>query len=197
MNVAIYARVSTTDQNCAMQLRELRDYATRQGWIVYHEYTDCGVSGWNPSRPKLNALMKDAAAKRFDAVLCWKLDRFGRSLQQVIANVQTLTGFGVRFIATTQSIDSDQNSPMGRFLLHLFASLAELERGVILERVHAGIANAKAKGTRSGNPFGRPRATFNRDKALKLRAEGNSVRMIAGKLGVSPMTVQRCIKTHI
>src|SRR5262249_43759430 len=142
MNVALYARVSTTDQNCAMQLREMRDYAARQGWTIAAEYTDCGVSGWNPSRPKLNTLMKDASKKRFDAVLVWKLDRFGRSLQQVIGNVQMLTTCGVRFVAVTQSIDSDQNSPMGRFMLHLFASLAELERGMILERVTAGIANA-------------------------------------------------------
>jgi DNA invertase Pin-like site-specific DNA recombinase len=191
MNIAIYARVSTTDQNCEMQLREMREHAARQGWTIVAEYTDCGVSGWNPSRPKLNSLMKDASRRKFDAVLVWKLDRFGRSLQQVIGNVQTLSTYGVRFISTTQSIDSDQNSPMGQFMLHLFAALAELERGIILERVAAGIANAKAK----GKQFGRPRAVFSRDRAVQLHAEGQSVRAIAGKLGVSPMTVQRCIKT--
>ncbi len=192
MKVALYARVSTMDQDCAMQLREMREFVARQGWTIAREYVDRGESGSKASRPRLNALMADAARKRFGAVLVWKLDRFGRSVAQVLANVTLLDSYGVRFVSVTQSIDSDHGSPMGRFLLHLFASLAELERGMILERVNAGIANAQALGKHCG----RPRKVFRRDEAIRLHAAGESVRMIASKLGVSSMTIQRCIKTH-
>lgn len=133
MNIAIYARVSTTDQNCAMQLRELRDYAGRQGWQVFQEYLDHGISGAKATRPALGRLMADARMKRFDAVVVWKIDRFGRSVSQLVENVQLLDSCGVRFIAITQGIDTDQRNPCGRLLLHILASLAEFERETILD----------------------------------------------------------------
>jgi predicted site-specific integrase-resolvase len=86
--VAIYARVSTTDQNCEMQVRELREYAVRRGWNVSSEYVDTGWSGAKVSRPELDRLMRDAALRRFDAVLVWKLDRFGRSLRHCLDGIR-------------------------------------------------------------------------------------------------------------
>jgi DNA invertase Pin-like site-specific DNA recombinase len=185
MAIAIYARVSTTDQDCSMQLRELRDYAQRQGWHIFHEYVDHGVSGAKATRPALTRLMTDARLKRFDAVVVWKLDRFGRSLPQLIENVQQLDSFGVRFIAMTQGIDTDQRNPAGRLLLHILASLAEFERDTIIERVRAGIATAQARGTHCG----RPQRVFRRDEAVRLRDSGMSWRAVAEKLGVPVMTV--------
>lgn len=184
MNVAIYTRVSTLDQDPAMQARELRAYVERQGWTVHQEYSDRGVSGAKASRPALNRLMKDARLKRFDAVLVWKLDRFGRSLPQLIENVQALDSCGVRFLAVTQSIDTDQRNPCGRLLLHLLAAMAEFERETILERVRAGMANAKAE----GKHIGRPARVFNRDRVVKLRDAGKSWRAISAELGIPVMT---------
>jgi putative DNA-invertase from lambdoid prophage Rac len=185
MNTAIYARVSTEDQACAMQLRELREYAARCGWMVGGEYVDRGVSGAKANRPALKKLMNDARMRRFDAVIVWKLDRFGRSVQQLIENVQALDRSGVRFVSVTQGIDTDEKNPCGRLLLHLLASLAEFERETILERVRAGIANAKAEGKHCG----RPARVFDRAKAMELRNGGLSWRVIAKKLHVPVMTV--------
>jgi DNA invertase Pin-like site-specific DNA recombinase len=87
---AIYARVSTQEQNCEMQVRELREYAVRRGWNVSAEYVDTGWSGTKASRPQLDQLMKDAALRRFDAVLVWKLDRFGRSVRNCLDGIEAL-----------------------------------------------------------------------------------------------------------
>ena len=174
-----------------MQLRELRDYCARQHWDVHQEYVDKGVSGAKANRPALKRLMTDARLRHFDGVMVWKLDRFGRSLQQLIENVQALDSYGVRFISSTQGIDTDQRNPCGRLLLNILGSLAEFERDTILERVRSGIANAQAKGVHCG----RPRKVFRRDEARRLHAAGVSIRDIAEKFGVSPMTVQRCTKT--
>ncbi len=173
-----------------MQLREMREYAARQGF-EFEEYIDKGISGAKANRPALKRLMADARLKRFDAVVTWKLDRFGRSLQQLIENVQLLDTYSVRFISLTQGIDTDQRNPCGRLLLHILASLAEFERDTIIERVRCGIKNAKASGTHCG----RPRLVFQRDEAMKLYADGVSLRDIAAKMDVSAMTIQRCIKT--
>src|SRR5258708_6292839 len=105
MRAAIYARVSTTDQNCEMQLRELREYVLRRGWQPASEYVDTGWSGAKASRPEFNRLIHDAGQRRVDVILCWKLDRFGRSLLHCKPALQELQGDGVRFIATSQNID--------------------------------------------------------------------------------------------
>jgi putative DNA-invertase from lambdoid prophage Rac len=194
MNIAIYARVSTSDQDCSMQLRELRDYAGRQGWQVFQEYVDDGISGAKATRPALDRLMSDAAQKRFDAVVVWKIDRFGRSVGQLVQNVQLLDKtYGVRFIAITQGIDTDQRNPTGKLLLHILAALAEFERETILERVHAGIAAAKANGTHCGRPL----RTFRRDEAARLRNEGMSWRAIAAKLDVPVSTLMDGVRKGV
>src|SRR5579864_9681306 len=142
IRAVIYARVSTTDQNCEMQVRELREYAARRGWQVSAEYIDTGWSGAKASRPELDRLMKDAAFRRFDAVLVWKLDRFGRSVRNCLDGIESLRTNGVRFLAVSQSIDTDESNPTARLLLHILASVAEFERELIRERVRAGIKSA-------------------------------------------------------
>jgi putative DNA-invertase from lambdoid prophage Rac len=173
MKIALYARVSTNDQNCKMQLTELRDYAAT-GW-----------SGAKASRPELNRLMADARKRRFDAVLVWKLDRWGRSVADSIKSIQELTSLGVRFVAVTQNIDTDESNPMARFLLHIMAAFAELEREIIRERVVAGVKAARA----NGKQLGRPKRVFRRDEAVRLREAGMSWRKIAAELGVPVTTV--------
>ena len=111
MRCALYARVSTTDQNCEMQLRELREYIARREWKIAGEYVDTGFSGAKASRPALDRLMADAAERKFDCVVVWKLDRFGRSVLNLSQQIAALTSYGIRFIATTQGLDTDQSNP--------------------------------------------------------------------------------------
>ena len=106
----------------------LRDYAASRGWQVFAEYVDTGWSGARASRPQLDRLLQDARARRFDAVLVWKLDRWGRSVADSIHSIQELVSLGIRFLAVTQNLDTDETNPMSRFLLHILAAFSELER---------------------------------------------------------------------
>jgi putative DNA-invertase from lambdoid prophage Rac len=170
-----------------MQVRELREYVARRGWQVTDEYVDTGWSGAKASRPELDRLMKDARQRRFDAVLVWKLDRWGRSLVASLQSVQELASMGVRFVAITQNIDTDQSNPMSRFMLHIFGAFAEFEREMIRERVCAGVRNAKRK----GKQLGRKRVVFDRDRARQMHLAGDSVRVIAAALQVGRGTMHR------
>jgi putative DNA-invertase from lambdoid prophage Rac len=185
MIVAIYARVSTLDQSCEMQIHELRQYVAKQSWQVFAEYLDTGFSGAAASRPRLDQLLRDARLQKFEGVLVWKLDRWGRSVAHCVRSIQELVSLGIRFLSPTESIDTGADSPMSKFLMHLFAAFAEMERGIIRERVCAGVRAAKARGTR----LGRPRRVFRRDEALKLRAEGMSWRNVAKTLNLPMSTV--------
>jgi DNA invertase Pin-like site-specific DNA recombinase len=205
MKAAIYARVSTTDQKCELQLNELREYVSRHGWENAGEYVDEGWSGVKASRPEFDRLMQDAGKRRFDVALCWKLDRFGRSLWNCKAALQQLAAHGVRFIATTQNIDTDESNPASRFLLHMLMAAAEFERELIRERAAAGLkryrhdysAGRVGKETRSRSgknlPVGRPRRVFDRQRVAALRAQGLSYRQIAGKLSLGEGTVRRVL----
>src|SRR5215831_19095516 len=185
MKVAIYARVSTADQNCEMQLRELREYINRRDWKVAGEYVDSGFSGAKASRPALHRLMADAAKRKFDCVAVWKIDRFGRSVLHLNQQIAALTSYGVRFIATSQSLDTDEKNPTSRLLLQILASVAEFEREMIRERTLSGIKAAQA----AGKVVGRPRRIFRRDEVVRLRDEGGlSWRAIGKKLGIPAMT---------
>ena len=185
MVVAIYARVSTSDQSCEMQLHELRQYVVRQGWEVFAEYVDTGFSGAQTSRPELDRLMQDARLCRFEAVLVWKLDWWGRSVAHCVRTIQDLVALRIRFLSPNEAIDTGIESPILRFLLHLLAAFAEMEHEIIRERVRAGVRAAKAKGT----SLGRPRRVFRRDEARRMRAEGLSWRRIARILQVPMSTV--------
>ena len=170
-----------------MQLRELREYCQRRGWDIAGEYVDTGWSGAKASRPELDRLMNDAALRRFDAVLVWKLDRFGRSVRNCLDGIEALRTHGVRFLAVSQSIDTDESNPTARLLLHILASVAEFERELIRERVRAGIKSAKHK----GKPLGRRRVVFDRGKARDMHNAGASVREIASALRVGAGTIHR------
>jgi len=192
MRTALYARVSTTDQNCELQLRELREYAARRDWRVATEYVDTGWSGAKANRPELDRLMRDAALRRFDAVLVYKLDRFGRSVRNCLDGIEALGAHGVRFLAVSQSIDTDHANPTARLLLHILASVAEFERELIRERVCAGVRNAK----QNGKQLGRKRVVFNRDRARAMRKSGATLREIASALEIGRGTVQRFLSQN-
>jgi DNA invertase Pin-like site-specific DNA recombinase len=188
ITAAIYVRVSTLDQKHDLQLTELRDYAARNGWDVT-EYSD-KMSGTKARRPGLDRLMEDARMKRFDVLMVWKMDRFGRSLKDLITNILLLDGYGIRFIALTQAIDTDKKNPASRFMMHILAAVAEFEREMIVERVRAGVAEAQ----RQGKHCGRPKKIFRRDQALAMRAAGKSLRAIAKALEVPLSTVADALR---
>src|ERR1035438_6007296 len=128
MIVAIFSRVITSDRSCAMQLHELRLYVAKQGWQVFAEYVDTGFSGAVASRPRLDQLLRDARLQKFEGVLVWKLDRRGRSVAHCVRSIQELVSLGIRFLTPTESTTTGADSPMSKFLLHLFAAFAEMER---------------------------------------------------------------------
>jgi putative DNA-invertase from lambdoid prophage Rac len=182
---AIYARVSTELQSCDLQLRELREYAQRRGWKVAGEFIDKGISGTKASRPALDRLMASARLRRFDTVLVWKLDRWGRSVVDSIRSIQELVSLGIRFIAVTQNIDTDESNPMSRFFLHVMSAFAEMEVSLIRERTIAGVRAARA----NGKTLGRPKRIFARDEVARLRdKQGLSWRAIAKELKIPVMT---------
>jgi DNA invertase Pin-like site-specific DNA recombinase len=185
--IVLYARVSTSGghQDPEMQLRELREYAERRGWEIVETYTDTGVSGSKDSRPALNRLMAGACQRRFDGVLVWKLDRFGRSLRHLVNSLAELEAFGVAFVSLRDNLDL--STPSGRLMFQIIGAMAEFERALIQERVRAGLRNARAKGKR----LGRPRADVNGTQVADLRHSGASWRAVAKKLGVGVGTAYR------
>lgn len=205
ITAAIYARVSTEDQHNEMQLTELRAYCQRMGWKSI-EYTEQASSV--KKRLQFERLMADARLHKVDVVLVWKLDRFARSMGQLTTNIQLLDSYGVRFMAITQNIDTDQRNPMSRLILHIMGAFAEFERALIIERVTLGVKQyrrdyeagkvgvGKERQSHSGKnlPAHRPHKIFDRDRARKLRAKGLTFRAIAAELGVPLNTVVRAIK---
>ena len=183
---ALYARVSTMNhQDPEMQLSELREYAERRGFVTVGEYVDHGISGSKESRPSLNRLMADAHQRKFDAVLVWKIDRFGRSLKHLVNALADLSAVGVAFISLRDNLDL--STPSGRLMFQVIGAMSEFERALIQERVKAGLRNARAK----GRQLGRPRRIVNTDRITALRAQGASWRTISAELGVGLATLYR------
>ena len=186
--VALYARVSTlNNQDPEMQLAELREYADRRGWQIYEEYTDQGVSGTKESRPALNRLMSDAYRRRFDAILVWKIDRFGRSLKHLVNSLAELASLGVAFISLRDNLDL--STPSGRLMFQIIGAMAEFERALIQERVRAGLRNARAKGKR----LGRPRVIVDASRIASLRDQGRSWSEITAEMRIGKGTAQRAL----
>jgi DNA invertase Pin-like site-specific DNA recombinase len=146
--VALYCRVSTNDQTTDNQLLELRSYCAARGWTIGEEFVDEGISGSATSRPALDRLLKAARRRQIDAVVTWKLDRLGRSLQHLIALLDEITSLGVVFVSLGESIDLSTSA--GRLQMHLLSAFAEFERERIRERVRLGISRARAQGKRLG-----------------------------------------------
>jgi len=187
MKVAIYARVSTTGngQSPEMQTRELREYVERRGWTVAGEYVDVGISGTREKRPELDRLMADAHRRKFDVVAVWKFDRFARSVSHLLRALDTFRILGIEFVSLSESLDTA--TPAGRMVFTVLGAVAELERSLIVERVKAGLRNAKAK----GKHLGRPHVAVDASRVAALRERGASWPQIAKQLGVGVGTAYR------
>lgn len=184
MRIGIYARVSTKDQSCELQVRDLRAYCAARGFDLVGEYIDVGQSGTKDSRPELNKLMDDVRKRQFDAIVVWRFDRFARSTKHLLMALEEFRSLGVQFISYQENIDTC--SPLGQALFTIVSAVAQLERDLIRERVSAGIRNARDNGKR----LGRPKSAINRGQILELRAQGHSLRQIAAKLRVGYGTVR-------
>jgi DNA invertase Pin-like site-specific DNA recombinase len=182
MRVAIYARVSTLEQEPENQLAELRRYAEACGWTAV-EYVDHGVSGAKDKRPALDAMLRDAKRRKFDVLLCWRLDRLGRNLKHLITLLDELQALRVAFVSLAEGIDA--TTPAGKLQMHILGAIAEFERARIQERVRAGLARVRA----SGGRLGRPRAAL--DQADVVRTLHLSVRRAAMDLGVDRSALHR------
>lgn len=182
MRVAAYARVSTNNhhQDPEVQLRDIRAFCQYKGWEIVATYIDKGISGTKANRPQLNRMMADAEAKKFDAVVVWKFDRFARSAQHMLHALEVFQTHGVAFVSTTESIDT--STPTGKMVFTVIAAVAEMERSNIVERIHAGLRNARAKGHRPGVK----RRALDLDAVRSRIDQGESVRQIAKSLKISP-----------
>jgi len=181
--VAIYFRVSTTDQSADSQLLDLRRYVADRGWYLHREYTDNGVSGTKDNRPALNELMAEAKKLRFGVVLVWRFDRFARSTKHLILALEEFRNLGVDFVSYQENIDT--SSPLGSAIFTIISAVAQLERDIIAERVKAGLRRARE----NGKKLGRPRVSVDAEKIHSLRSKGLSLRAIAKETGVSRTTV--------
>lgn len=184
MRIGIYARVSTKDQSCDLQLRDLRAYCAARGFDLIREYVDVGQSGAKDSRPELDKLMGDARKRQFDAVVVWKFDRFARSTRHLLLALEEFRALGIQFVSFQENVDT--STPMGRAMFAIISTIAQLERDLIKERVRAGIRNAQA----NGKKLGRPISAVNRERILQLKTDGLSLRQIAMSLGVGYGTVR-------
>jgi DNA invertase Pin-like site-specific DNA recombinase len=178
--VAIYARVSTADQTTENQLIELRRYVEAKGWAAT-EFVDEGVSGAKDRRPALDDLIAAVRRHQVEAVVCWRLDRLGRNMRHLVMLLDDWRSRGVAFVTLGEGIDT--STPAGRMMAQMLGSIAEFERARIQERIHAGLARARAQGKRLGRP-----------RAVTLPAgtpRGLTVRDAAALWGVSKSTAAR------
>jgi DNA invertase Pin-like site-specific DNA recombinase len=190
MRVGIYARVSTHDQQTLpMQLEKMREYIEHRKWKLTVEFEEVGSGA--KTRPKREELVKMARRREIDAILVWKLDRFGRSMADLVMTLNELREIGVVFVSLTESLDF--STPSGRAMAGMLSTFAEFERDIIRERVKAGIANAREK----GKPHGRPQtAQKKKDEVIKLwnKGKGLNKSQIAKKTKISRASVINFLK---
>jgi putative DNA-invertase from lambdoid prophage Rac len=188
---AIYLRVSTEDQTHASQEREVTAYCQRRGWrkpIVCSDKTSAAKT----SRPGLDKLLQAVRSGLVDVVVCYKLDRLGRSLTHLAIILDELARHQVALICTSQGIDTSTDNPVGKLQLGVLMAVAEFERSMIRERTCAGLRAAKARGVK----LGRPRGSDEKVAAIYSAADrlGPKVRAIARELGLAPSVVSRALR---
>jgi DNA invertase Pin-like site-specific DNA recombinase len=190
VRAAIYARVSTSNHNqdVGLQTRDLQEFAKTRGWQVVQVYVDEGVSGTKDRRPALDKLMADAHKRKCDVVVCHRFDRFARSVSHLLRAMETFRALGIDFVSYSEQMDT--STPTGKMVFTVLGAVAELERSLIVERVRAGLRNARAK----GRMLGRPRVVVDVQRIALLRREGHSWREIVKETGVSKGTAQRAVR---
>jgi len=182
---ALYARVSTGEQDEGMQVREMTEEASNRGWepTVFPD----SMSGAKENRPGLDRMMTEVRRRKFDVVMVYKFDRFARSLRHLILALEEFNALGVEFVSVRDKLDT--TTAGGRLMFHMIGAFAEFERAVIAERVKSGIAHARANGKR----WGRPRANVDPVYIRQQRALGVPWPMIADELRVSVETCRRAL----
>ena len=187
MKAAIYARVSTNGhgQDPTMQTREIREFIERRGWQLAGEYVDSGISGTKGKAPGARSADGSGHRRRFDVVVVWKFDRFARSVSHLLRALETFQALGIHFVSLSESMDT--STPAGKMVFTVLGAVAELERSLIVDRVKAGLRNARAKGKR----IGRPQVFVDARRVALLRANGASWPAIAKQLGVGVGTAYR------
>jgi DNA invertase Pin-like site-specific DNA recombinase len=186
---ALYARLSTAEQNCAAQLDALRAYCERRA-LEPREFVDAGVSGAKDRRPALDAMLHAVRRREVDLVAVVKLDRLARSVRHLTTLAAELEALGVDLVVVDQGVDT--STPAGKLLFHVLASIAEFERALIIERTRAGLAAARRRGTHCG----RPRTATTSElaaRAQRMRGAGQGTGYIAVVLGVSERSVRRML----
>ncbi len=191
MQVALYARVSTHDQQTLpMQLKAMREYAKKRGWKIKHEIQEIGSGA--KTRPKREELLKEARRRQVDAIIVWRLDRWGRSVSDLIGTIRELTDTGVAFVSLTEAFDLTTSA--GKALSGMLAVFAEFERDILRERVKAGIAHSRSQGTAHGRPA---TASLKTDQVKKFKKRGLNNSEIARKLKIGRTSVIRALRTTI
>jgi DNA invertase Pin-like site-specific DNA recombinase len=188
--VGIYLRVSTDSQTTENQRRELETVAKRSGWDLVGFYEDAGISGakGRDKRPSFDQLMKDATSRKIDMIAAWSVDRLGRSLQDLVGFLTELQALRCHLYLHQQALDT--STPSGRAMFQMLGVFAEFERGMIRERVNAGLARAKAKGTKLGR---RPVKSSIEARIRELKAQGMGILKIGRTVGVGTSVVQRVV----
>jgi len=185
---ALYVRVSTLEQDTALQETELRQYVESRGW-EYVVYQDKAQSGAKNDRPALNQMLSDMRRRRFDVVVVWKLDRLARSLKQLLTIGEECRSLGVDLVSLRQNIDT--TLPAGRLTFQILGAVAEFERELLRERVKAGMAQARRTGKHVGRPALRKFQTTDVDRMRELRRNGTSVRKLAKDFETTQWMVAR------
>lgn len=191
MKTIIYTRVSTDAQTTDSQLLEVRSYCQRRGWEGAEEITDV-ASGAKTSRAGLERLMAMVRRGRVGTIVCYKLDRLGRSLAHLAQIISELTANNVALVCTSQGIDTSNTNPAASLQLNILCAVAQFEREVIRERVNSGIRAARAKGTRLGRPSTLER---HRSAVSGLMAQGHGVTAIARALGLPLSSAHKLIRS--
>lgn len=194
MRAALYARVSRADQQTLPeQLAQMRDYCKARGWEVTHEFQEM-MSGSKDSRPERKQVLALANRRQIDCIVVWKLDRWGRSLGDIVLTLADIHAKGCGFVSITQDIDF--TTPTGKMLAGILASIAEFERATLIERTKMGLANAVKKGKKLGR---RATPALYRQEVFELFADGLTPAEIATEMNInskriSESTVRRILK---
>jgi putative DNA-invertase from lambdoid prophage Rac len=189
--VGLYARVSTHDQQTIpLQTRAMREYAARRGWTIAMQVREVGSGAVH--RQSREKLLEAARRREIDGVLVWRLDRWGRSVTDLLATLQELEHLGVGFVSLTEALDL--TTPASRAMAGLLAVFAEFEREVLRDRVRAGLAHARQNGQRLGRPL---TAALHADQVLKLQRAGLSKSEIARRLEIGRTSVRRILGERI
>lgn len=189
--VAIYARVSTADQTSAQQLAILREYCSKAGYEIFEEFIDEGESAVKSNRPEYLRLLEAARKRQFNIILVYKLDRFSRSLKELVNTMAVLKQYGVNFISYSEK-DFDTTTATGQLMFHIVSAFAQFERDMISERTKLKLHHLRSQ----GKVLGRPKKA-NENRVYELRKKGLSLSQIGREIGCDRSTVSKVLKKYV